>query len=491
MGKKLKHGSLSVLLTVAVIAAVVVANVIFSALAYNNNWYVDLTEAGVYGLTDAGRELLDSIFVDAETGAERDVEIKVHFCSPYDVLESNSAQKMVFELVKEMSAEYKNITYDYIDPVKNPSLINKYKTSAADTINTQSVIVESGSEFRVFRLEALFVFDSDNSTVWAFNGEKKLITAMVQCTQTETPIAYFTANHGETVSQSMMELFSDAGYELRTIDLTTEEVDPNARLIVISNPLYDFEGISEATAGRKSEIEKIDDFLDDFGNLMVFIDPDTQELPELEAFLCEWGIEFERAVLRDPSSSIDTNHYAISGQYSIEEDSLGASLVSDIVSVGTAPKTIVNYARPINLLWESNGNGRQTSTAVYTSDKAEKYVGGTKTEQGQYSLVTVSRETRYIDNTPHYSYVFAVGSQYFASDSFLTPTYANEDILYTMMRTMGKVQVPIDLDFKVFEDESLDILESEAGSWTLALTLGIPAVVGLAGIVIWIRRKHA
>lgn len=480
MGKKVKHGSISILLTVVVIAAVVIANVIFSAFAYKNNWYVDLTAEGIYGLTDAGREMLDDI----------DAEIKIHFCAPYDTLESNSAQKMVFELVKEMASEYDNITYDTLDPVKNPTSVIKYKNSATDSINSQTVIVESGSEFRVFKLEALFVFDTDNTTVWAFNGEKKLITAMVQCTQAETPIAYFTYTHGESISVSMQELFYDAGYELRTIDLTKEEFHEDGRLLVISNPLYDFEGISEATAGRKSEIEKIDDFLDGFGNLMVFMDPDTEDLPELEEFLVEWGIEFDDSVLKDPSNSIDTNHYALSGQYSLEENSLGASLVSDIVSVGTAPKTIVNYASPINLLWDYNNN-RQTSTAIYTSDKAQKYVDGKVVEEGQYPLVVFSRETRYIDNTPHYSYVFAIGTKYFTSDTFLSPTYANSDIIYTMMRAMGKVQVPIDLKFKVFEDEALDILESEAGTWTWVLAVAIPGAVFATGIIIWIRRKHA
>ncbi len=480
MGKKVKHGSVSLLLTIVVVAAVVIANVIFSAFSYKNNWYVDLTTDGIFGLTDAGRAMLDDI----------DAPIQIHFCSPFDVMESNAAQKMVFELVREMAAEYDNITYDYIDPVKNPTAVLKYKSSAADSVNANTIIVESGTEFRKFALQALFIFDTDNTTVWAFNGELKLITAMVQCTQAETPIAYFTYTHGESISNSMQEVFYDAGYELRTIDLTKEDFHEDGRLLVISDPLYDFEGISEATAGRKSEIEKIDDFLDGFGNLMVFMDPDTNELPELEEFLVEWGIKFDNSVLKDPSSSIDTTHYAISGQYSLEENSLGASLVTDIVSVGTAPKTIVNYASPINLLYDYQ-NSRQTSTAIYTSDKAQKYVDGKLAEEGRYSLVALSRETRYIENTPHYSYVFAIGSKYFTADAFLTPTYANRDIIYTMMRAMGRVQVPLELKFKVFEDESLDILESEAGAWTWGIAVAMPACVFAAGVIIWIRRKHA
>ncbi|MBE6611735.1 MAG: hypothetical protein E7632_04525 [Ruminococcaceae bacterium] len=481
--RKLKYGAMSVIMTTVVIAAVVIVNVIFSALAYNKNWYIDMTKDKLYGLSDAGREMLDTI----------DHDIQIHFCAPYDELEANFYQKLVFELVKEMAASYDNITYDYIDIISNPTAINKYKSTTATSIKTTNIIVESGTEFRVFTLEAMFVFN-ESQVVWAFNGEKKLITAMMQITQAETPIAYYTYTHGEAISENvyLLELFYDAGYDVRPIDLTKEDVDPTADVILICNPIYDFEGISEDTKGRKSEIEKIDDFLDGFNNVMVFCDPETPVLPELFEFLYEWGIEFDQSQLKDPTNAIDTESLAIVGNYAIDE-SLGASLVKPITSLGTPPKTIVKEARPINLVWDAK-DSRITSTVLYTSDTADKYSleTGEMVDEGQFPLVVLSRESRYIENVPHYSYVFAVGSKYFASDDYLgKSTYGNADILHNMMLTMGKEQVPIDLDFKLFEDESLDITTQEAANWTIFLTAFIPAVVLIAGIVIWIRRKHA
>ena len=119
--KKFKYGAMAIVLTAVVIAAVVIINVIFSALAYNKNWYIDLTKDKLYGLSDAGRDMLDDI----------DHEIKIHFCAPYDELEANYYQKMVFELVKEMAASYDNITYDYIDIISNPTAVNKPKKKQA------------------------------------------------------------------------------------------------------------------------------------------------------------------------------------------------------------------------------------------------------------------------------------------------------------------------------------------------------------------------
>lgn len=479
--RKFKYGAMAIILTAVVVAAVVIFNVIFSALAYKYYWYLDMTEEGLYGLTDEGRAKLDEITSD----------INIIFCCPYDELESNFYQKLVYDLVREMASSYDNINYSYIDIINNPTAVAKYKTTTSTTLKTTNVIVESGTEFRVFALEAFFTFNESN-VVWAFNGEKKFVSAMIQVTQAETPIAYYTYTHGESMTNfyNMALLFEEAGYELLPIDLTQEDFDEDGRLLVIYNPIYDFQGISEDTKGKKSEIEKIDDFLDDFGNVMVFMDPDTEELPELEEFLSEWGISFDDSLLKDPSNSLDVEHYSLVATYSVEE-TVGASLVSSIVETGTPPKTIVNYARPINLLWDAKDN-RTASTVLYSSDGAQKYVDGKVVDEGQFSLVTLSREARYIDNTPHYSYVFACGSQYFGSSDYLSQkAYGNSDIIYAMMRAMGKIQVPSDLELKVFDDESLDITTAEAANWTIFLTAFVPVCFLVAGVVVWIRRKHA
>ena len=159
--RKLKYGAASIVLTAVVIAAVVIFNTIFSALVYKYNWYVDMTKEGLYGLTDAGRTLLDEI----------DAPINVRFCAPYDELESNWYMKMVLSLVKEMAASYDNITYDYVDIIAKPTAVTKYKATTATSIKTTNVIVESGSEFRVFAATALFT-QNESGTIWAFNGEK-------------------------------------------------------------------------------------------------------------------------------------------------------------------------------------------------------------------------------------------------------------------------------------------------------------------------------
>ncbi len=75
------------LLTAAVIAVVVIINVIFSALATNYKWYIDMTTEGLYSISDSTHALLDPL-------ADRDdVHIRIIFCTDEDELESSYYSK--------------------------------------------------------------------------------------------------------------------------------------------------------------------------------------------------------------------------------------------------------------------------------------------------------------------------------------------------------------------------------------------------------------
>ena len=63
--RKFRHGSLSVALTVLIIAAVVLVNVIASALSARYSWmYLDMTSEKLYTLSKDCINLLEKSFVD-------------------------------------------------------------------------------------------------------------------------------------------------------------------------------------------------------------------------------------------------------------------------------------------------------------------------------------------------------------------------------------------------------------------------------------------
>jgi len=483
--RKLKYGAFAVTLTVVCVALVVLVNVIFSSLATKYLWQLDMTKEQLFVLSDAGKALLDD-YKDDE-----DLNIKIIFCMPKDQIVAEYFYDLVYNCARQFELEYDFIEIEFRDVVMHPSSVDEFKTTAASKITTKHVIITNGSQHRLFTMEGFYTFDSESGELFAFNGEYKIISSILQI-EGDNPIAYFVEGHGETnAGSSMYTLFEEAGFDVRTIDLSKEAVDPNARVMVINNPQYDFMGAFDSV----NEIKKIDNFLDNLGNLMVFIDADeSRDFPELETLLKEWGIEFGDALIRDYSNSLSVDGTELVSEYT-DDGNTGSSLHSNIRKFDTVPKTIVNYARPIILTYDEYET-RSTSAVLQTSYKKTAQAfpfGATDTEgiPGIYNLMVISTEERYIDNEAHYNFVLAAGTSSFAEDKYIgSNSYGNRDIIFAAMKNFGKKTVPMDLSFKVFDNEALDITTKEATMWTVICTGFLPLIVLICGIAMFIRRKH-
>lgn len=475
--KRFKYGTTAVIFTCVFVAAIIVINVITTALAKKYLWYVDMTTQQIYEVSDAAAAILDTI---------EDTQIKIIFCTPEDKLEENQYQKIVHTNAQNLAQKYDWITLDYVDIITDPGSISAYKTTEVSTIKTTNVIITNGSDFRVFTIEAFYTFAESDNSVFAYNGEYKIISAILQM-QGENPICYFTSGHGETTENAeLWTLFKEAGYDVRTIDLTKEDIDENAKLIIVNGPKYDFQGAAQDV----NEIDKVDRFIDKYGSLLVFLDPGTQAMPELETLLGEWGLGVDDAIIKDYSNSTSVDGTALVATYTTE--GLGASLQKSLRELENPPKTIVRNSRPV-VTSEPLSSSANVSIVLTTSDGAMAYSTETGEEMGKapYNLLAISAELRYVDNEEMYTYVMLGGSSEFAATSYLqSNAYGNKDILYSMMKALGREKVPVDLDFKVFEDKTLDLTTAEATRWTIVYTLVLPAIIAAAGVAVFIRRRH-
>ena len=150
--------------------------------------------------------------------------------------------------------------------------------------------------------------------------------------------------------------------------------------------------------------------------------------------------------------------------------------------------------RPINILW-TNKDGRNVSPILVTTENATAFSSaeGGKTLNGPFNLMTISAEMRYVqpNNEQMYTYVVAGGTSLFGDQAYLAGTgYGNQDVLYSIMKAIGKEKVPVDLKFKVYEDTSLDITTAEATRWTILFMIVLPLIVAAFGMTVWFRRRH-
>jgi len=487
--RKFKYGSMATVFTIAFIAIVVIFNIIFTALASKYMWYVDMTDEQVFTLSDEAKEIMSDITND----------VNIYFAAEPDVLmngENSAYMRYVYTTAQQLEEEFSNIHVECVDVLKKPSFFREYYNTTATDIDSDSVVVVSGTEVRIFAAEAFFTFDENYEYVWAYNGEKKLLSGIMQVTQTETPIVNFTTQHGEdlTSAANLMNIFAENGFHVDGIDLSTQTLSDDCRILVIYNPKYDFVG-SEAEGDAFNEIKKIDEFLDDYGCLLVYCDPEyVDNLTNLNEFLEEWGISYVGGTyIRDKEHAMSVDGYTIVTEY--QSETLGASIYSELSALDTPPKSIIRKAMPIEILWETGGDlsgSRDVSAVLKSYNTSELVVEGAVEATGSYNVMTISRETRIVDNEYYYSYVIAAGSPSFADGSYIvTNAYANEDILSAAMKAVGRERVLAVLAFKPFDDDDITITTEEANDWTAAMTLVIPAIVSLLGIVVITRRKHS
>lgn len=479
MNKKLKYGSFAVGLTVAVLALIIIINAVVTAVVKEKSLYLDMTKEQIYTISPEADAIFSSL-------SNKDIEI-IFFTEP-DTMTQYQYQKMIYDYALKLEDKYDYITVKYIDSIENPEAIEPYLSSTIPQVYTTDVVITNGDAFRCYNMEKFYTFDTQTDTVFAFNAEYRFATAMMQLTY-DKMLACFTVGHGEKTSSSQMHtLFEEAGFEVRDIDLSKEDIPEETRVLIINNPVYDFSGAYDEV----NEIDKVDRYLDNMGNLMVFSDPSTTtDLPNFNEYLTEWGISFTPAHIEDKEHCIDTYGQSIIAEYTAEGD--GASLNKPLRELENPPKTVTANAMPVEILWDAH-NGIAVSSILETYESATAYSidDNSVVRSGKMPLMTVSMKTTVGDNNEkYYNYVLAAGTNAFTDEKYLNgSTYGNSDIIYAAMRAFGKEMVPVDLDFKVFDDLTLDVTLTQANVWTVVLTTLAPVVILGAGLGVWIRRRH-
>lgn len=560
-GRKLRYGGTSVAMTALILAAVILVNVIFSMLTEKFRWYLDMTPEFRFTLSDEFFDLLENGSTDEEGDSaiemvdtfraenkkyneqnglkkgdadykDENLMINIIFCADEDYLTDDTYNEYVYHAARDLEAKFPDhISVKTYNTIKNPSSVDKYLTTTTDTLARTDVVIECGTEFRVRPLESFYIFNDDE--IYGLNIEKAYASSILAVTRAEAPLACITSNHGEQFADtSFLTTLGDAGYNVQYIDLKTEEIPEECRLLVIHDPTTDFlvkDGVSDI-----DEIAKLEDHLDRRNSVMVFMDPDTPRLNNLEDFLEEWGIKFSRytesgsnteysQVVTDTSQSITTDGRTIIGNYSTSE--LAVGWTDNMQNRPVAPSVVFKNVMPVayadsyevsfivddedaslnhSVAYKyMDGYSRTVYDLFTASENASAWANGKEVAQSTkvnpLKLMAVSVES-YSEQEANgvmtdSAFVLACGSTEFATEAFLTSTssssYGNTDLLLTAFEMMGREPVAVGLNYKAFENYDMGtVTTAEYTQYIVTLTL-VPIVVALcAGVFVIVRRKN-
>ena len=565
--QKLRHGSISIGIVAAVIAAVLLLNIGATALFSGNLLFLDMSPESYYTMSSEGdltektttlyslmpetEHQLEQAFAEINrvrsAAGESPVKVDIIFCADPDMLIASERMRYVYYTALSLQKEFPDtIEVKTTNVWTNPSSVDAYRSNSYSEIYQSNIIISSGSEFRVTTTRNFYVYsEAGAETPWAYHGEKNFVSYILAVTQAEKPICALTTNHGEinvmaegSEYSEFRKLLESAGYEVRNIDLSREEIPENCRLIVTLSPKSDFSAnFKDPTAN--TEIKKLQDYLAKSYSYMIFADADTPKLPILEEYLEQWGIAFERYdgdgiyQLTDPSSSLDSKSQATNliGQYETKAPS--AVWTEDMREYGASPKVIFSNAIGIRYsssyrnvyyvneddstdrynyaTYSGNGNIRNIYDLFLTSSDATAYAvkngehlldednNPIVYSKAPFRLMTITNQDSNISEGSGYthateaSYVCAVGSVNMVSNAMLqSDTYGNADALMAILRSMGHEVEPVGLSFKVLHSDTVDEEVYNAFTatvWTVVLAVLPIVVFTVAGVYCLVRRK--
>lgn len=480
--RSFKHGSMSVVLTVVFIAAVVVVNIIVGLISERFDTTADLTNTGLYTLEEKTEDYLANTL-------NTDITLTV-LRTEKDFEEQSTAYKQINELLKKMEMTGGHIKINYLDLDQNPNYTSQFK---GETLAANYIVVECEktgrhkilSPYEYFSFNQSYLQTYGQYVVEGSNIEQEAVSAMLAVSNEDVIRVAFTEGYGESDSTALQNLLSKNGYETETINLTTTDtIDPDIDFVIMYAPSIDPDA---------AQLSKLDTYLDNGGaygkNVFYFASTTQPETPNVESFLNDWGVSvgYDRIGQSDANYLISSmTLFAHLQQISDTEYTSGV--------VGSSLYTLGADLRPVYVL-DRSSNDREVLLTTY--DNAFLYPLGVgldenfnidTAESGTFNDIVMSS---HVHTNGAKSRLCVVGSIQLSGDSFLSYNNANNPELFLgIFNNISGKDDGITIKSKTFSNVTFEMNAATANTLAVVLCIVIPVLVIVLGIIIWVRRRH-
>lgn len=479
--KKFKFGGYATIVTVAVIAIMIVINLIVGSLGIK----IDLTKDKVYSLDKKSYEIMSNIedeinvYVMVETGKESE-------------LFSGISDIDFEQLMDEYQKGSKKINIIYKDPVLYPQFAKQYQKD--NEISTGDIIVECVSgenegRYKVIKYMELFntkVDQYQRPSVESLAIEQRVTSALEFVTTKDQSLVYFIKGHNELpLSSEVTNQLEKENYQITEVNVLTEEIKADSNnIIVITTPKKDY---------TDEETEKILSFLEDGGRAVMLLDYSGSNLSNINKILERYGVKTQNGVIVEGSQS---NRLQESPAFLLpiiadKQHDITKKLVSNDVPV------VIPQAMGLEILEQKNRSTEITPLLV-TSNKAylkvnpdaqtvEKEMGDV---DGPFNIALAIEEANYNESTPVVSKLLVVSNSYFASPNIQVGALGNLDFIMNSFNWLQDKQQGLYIKGKTVIPEKLTMSGLNSIALTGVFVILIPLIVIILGAVVYFRRRH-
>lgn len=518
--KKLKHGSMAIAFTAVFIAVLVLINIVATQIFQRFPLSFDMTSNSSYSISDETVDYIKSI----------DKDVKITVLAEKEDFDAQNVYTLQADEVLQKYAQYNSkITIEYVDFLSNPNLVSKYDdglsaydiifettqigddkkeykrtsvVSPLDLVNFSSEVVSSlsssgmtleamalnyyGSELNFITRYATQTYSNSSGEkvnyIESSNAEQAYTSALMIVTDSNPIKITLLTGRGEAVPLNYYQTLMKAnGYEVDSVNITTEDIPEDTNVAVIAAPTVDY---------TDAEVKKVSDFLNNDGklekNLMYIESVQQPDTPKIDELLEEYGIIIEDYCMYDAESSNVGNGY-------LKVNLSAEDYEKDIKNDSLAMLTTL-YTKPITLKFDEE-DMKKTVALLKTADTGYKadMNSGEKISSGEQIAAAIGYKAVFNnDNTESYSQVLVLSSEFLLDDSILQATqYANSQwILSVTNQITGKTTSGITIEPSKVGGELFELTDAQISIYKWIFILVIPLIVLVIGIVVWVRRKN-
>ncbi|MGN0299305.1 MAG: Gldg family protein [Lachnospiraceae bacterium] len=506
--KKLKNGSYTALMSVIVIVAAIILNLIFGQLP-SSITEIDLSSTQIYTISDTSKELLADL--------EHDITL-------YVIGESNSIDTRISTFIDRYASLSDKIKVVKIDPVLHPAtvtslgaesdsiLVSCEDTGKTELISFNDILVSSYSYY------------SYSYSYTEFDGEGQLTSAIAAVTNEVSKKIYTLSGHNESsLTTCASEMLDKNGMEVDSINILLDQGIPeDCDLLICYAPTSDL---------SSDEYVQILNYMNQGGNFMLIVGTQEKSLPNFEALMEVYGLKFvneqgyladvERYYMNTPYYFFpvnDTSHEIMSGITSsdmcllidatalaktdeipdgvtvetfLKTSSNGVMVTADSQDYGTymvgatsyreaVPEVVTGNSLVGDVEDETKPEIEEQTTDIDETDAADETTDTEEIEDTEETIDTEAEEEETV-----ISKLVVISAPSIISDQITD--VSNVDVFINAVSwNFDDVQV-VSVESKSLQENYNTIYNG--GMYSVIFIVIVPAALVLIGLVVWIRRR--
>ncbi|MCR8632137.1 GldG family protein [Paenibacillus radicis (ex Xue et al. 2023)] len=469
--KKFRYGAFSTLTAIVVIAVLIVVNLIFSSL----NLSYDVSKNKSYSISKYSIDIIKkvqdpiNIYVLAKTGSE------------------NPDFKAI---ILDYTKYNRNIKVEVKDPNLYPQLVDKFKSDPSQSVSSNSVVVENEKtkKFKLIDAGQMITIGFDQQSykeyVQSIDVEPQITNAIENVTGDKTHNIYSITGNGElSLPEKLIHAIKLANYEMKDINVLTEEVPKETNLIFATTPAKDW---------TPEMANKVKNYLQNGGHAVFALNFTTSGFPNLMSVLGAYGVSVDNKVIIEANTNNSLPNQPTVLLPNLEANEITKNLADKQykvllpVATGIKQNNIKRNSLRVNPLLTSSAKSYAKNSSAQSVEKVNGDISG------PFNLAVMI--TDYTNTKTYFETKLVV----IGTDTLISPESNSVSggtnynfIVNSINWTQGKESGSYIPPKAPNAATQLQLSGGQAVIITLVTVIIIPLTILVIGIVVWARRRNS